>query len=721
MMNKIQLKQGLHFWYQEQEYVIKEHLESQVWQVVELKTGGISPFEEMEFIELVFQGKIVFNPPEHQIRKKDNFSSNFADFPEEIRESAKRKYQYIKQVIESNINSKTKASLQPIIREVAQLINDSKPPTWLTLYRWLKSYEQSGQDLRSLIPKHKSKGDYRPKLNQQVKLILERTIKQIYLTPIQANIADVIEEVIRQINQENHQRQIIGQDLLKIPHRSTIYRAVAKLDLLEVLRGRYGKRMGNYLYEQVQKSPPVSRPLERVEIDHTKLPLFVVDSERRMPIGTPWLTTALDRYSGVILGFYLSFDPPSYLSVMQCLKQMIEPKKIRHFQEIQTVNNWNVYGLPEVIVVDNGKEFYSSHFEDACLSLGIVIQYSPPKMPWYKGAIERYFGALNSQLLSEQPGKTFTDFMKLSNYDSQKNAVISFSALEEMIYLFIVDIYNQSSHPEFLAPRSEIWTQGIANFPPAIPLNKEELSVLIGQITWRKITRRGIEFEGLIYNSMDLARLRSNGQDSHTTKIKYNPTDLSVIYVFDETEQRFLEVPALNQDYTRNLTIWQHKVIKKLAHQEAEKVDIVALILAKEKIQKLVSKEWKITKKSQTRQVMARWLGLGREELNYSEVAQDDSAEKSEQNSLIFTEINSSESLPLSDLSEIGNAFKSTENDDNNSQSEVIANNSLKSSKSKSQKKEKQATKISQDFESNKSEKFEPNLLGWEVSYGLPK
>lgn len=719
-MNRLQLRKGIHFWWQGQEYVIKQHLDNKTWEIINLKTSTISQFQEITLIEMLFKGELVFNYPlpKEASQKTGHYQGNFADFYQDIRDEAKRKYQYVKGVIESQLNTKTQESLQPIISEIAHLINDSKPPNWLTLYRWLKNYESSEQDLRSLIPKHQDKGDYRPKLKKEVSLIIEQAIKQIYLTPIQADIADVIDEVIRQINQENDKRKTLGQDLLKIPHRSTIYRAVARVEKSELLRGRYGKRMGNYLYEQVQKSPQPNRPLERVEIDHTKLPLFVVDSERRMPIGTPWLTAALDKYSGVIVGYYLSFDPPSYLSVMQCLKQMIEPKSSRHSQFVKTVNNWNVYGLPEVIVVDNGKEFYSTHFEDACLSLGIVIQYSPPKMPWYKGAIERYFGALNSQLLSEQPGKNLADFLKLSDYDPKKNAVVSFEALEEMLYLFVVDIYNQSSHPEFLAPRSEVWSKGIASFPPSIPSDKAQLSVLIGQIAWRKITRKGIEFEGLIYNSSDLARLRSQNTHSAATKIKYDPTDLSLIFVFDETEQKFVEVPALNQDYTKNLTLWQHKVIKKLARQEADKVDVVALALAKEKIQKLVEKEWKRSKKGTTRQGMARWLGIGRESLDSSELSPENATQDFEETSLNISHLNSQNPNPLADLSEIGNALKYPEMANLETKSESLSDSTPKSSKSLTHKK---ATKVNQNLAQDTVKVFDPELLGWDASYGLPK
>jgi putative transposase len=217
---------------------------------------------------------------------------------------------------------------------------------------------------------------------------------------------------------------------------------------------------------------------------------------------------------------------------------------------------------------------------------------------------------LNTQLLSHQPGKTFAKFMQQNDYDSKNNAVVSFDALQEILHIFIVDIYNQSGHPQLKSPRQKVWSKAIASFPPALPSSKNELSVLIGAIVERTVTRRGIEFEGLIYNCSELARLRSELEKSTKTKVKYDPTDLSRVYVLDSLNCQFIEVPALHQEYTQGLTLWQHKVIKQLARIEADRIDIVALALAKEKIQTIVEGEWKKTKRGKTRQSMARWLGM---------------------------------------------------------------------------------------------------------------
>ena len=422
-------------------------------------------------------------------------------------------------------------------------------------------------------------------------------------------------------------------------------------------------------------------------------------------------------------------EPPSYLSVMQCLSHAIRPKNYLRSQYQEVENTWDTYGLPEVIVTDNGKEFYSKHFEDACLSLGIVIQYTPPKMPWYKSSIERYFGTLNTQLLSNKPGKTFSSLMERYDYEPHKNAVISFAGLQEMLHIFIVDIHNQSSHPEYSSTRAEVWNRAISEFPPALPPSHQELSVLIGGVIERKITRKGVEFEGLVYSSSELARLRSRAKTSAKTKVKYDPTDLSKIYVFDEDNCQFIEVPAINQMYSDGLTLWQHKVIKQVARREANKVDIVALALAKEKIQRIVEQEWKKSKKGKNRSTMARWLGVGQDEFyqgDFSNLPASQSKEISLESSTVTPQ-----SLAYSGISDLGSAYSPADGVTTPSmteEAEVIVSNVVEkplpqssASKRKPKKKSKKLRVEPVSSTPSPESEWQPDCSGWDVSYGLPQ
>jgi hypothetical protein len=84
---------------------------------------------------------------------------------------------------------------------------------------------------------------------------------------------------------------------------------------------------------------------------------------------------------------------------------------------------------------------------------------------------------------------------------------------------------------------------------------------LIGFNADRAISPSGIELFTLRYNSPELAALRLNMKKGEKAPLKYDPQDISVIYVYDRVEDRTIDVPALNQEYTRKLTIWQHHVM----------------------------------------------------------------------------------------------------------------------------------------------------------------
>jgi putative transposase len=70
-------------------------------------------------------------------------------------------------------------------------------------------------------------------------------------------------------------------DKLPTPHRDSLYYYISKLDKYEVDVARYGKRYADRKHEQVMQSPRPTRPLERVQMDHTKTDLMAVDLETK--------------------------------------------------------------------------------------------------------------------------------------------------------------------------------------------------------------------------------------------------------------------------------------------------------------------------------------------------------------------------------------------------------------------------------------------------------
>ncbi|WP_155521703.1 integrase catalytic domain-containing protein [Photobacterium kishitanii] len=197
--------------------------------------------------------------------------------------------------------------------------------------------------------------------------------------------------------------------------------------------------------------------LERVEIDHTWLDLFAVHEEHRVPIGRPYLTQLVDCHSKSVVGFYLGFEPPSYMSVALALKNAIKRKDnlLQHYPLIQ--NEWLCYGIPDLLVTDNGKEFLSKDFTLACDSLLINIHQNRVETPDNKPHTERQYGTTNTALLNDLPGKTFSNYLQREGYNSIDEASLTLSEIKQIYITWLVDIFHPRPNSRGTNCPNRIW------------------------------------------------------------------------------------------------------------------------------------------------------------------------------------------------------------------------------------------------------------------------
>jgi putative transposase len=315
----------------------------------------------------------------------------------------------------------------------------------------------------------------------------------------------------------------------------------------------------------------------------------------------------------MILGFYISFNPPSYLTVMECLKHAIRPKTYVKGKYPSIRNEWNPFGIPEVLVVDNAREFHGKNLEDGARQLGIVIQFSPKGLPWFRQTVERSYGTVAKQLHHQLPGTTFSNILEKGDYDPMKTAIITPDVLDEVTHKWIADIYQVSPHRGIKDVPSLRWQKGINEWPPTLPPKGEFLDIALGYTEERVVSGRGIELDNLFYNDDDLAMLRRHVKPGKKVIVKRNPSDLSLIHVYDEKHDRYLPVPAIDQEYTKGLTLYQHTVISRYVREELKrKVDTVALCRAKQEIQAIVEREWvSAGQAKRTRNRLARFRNEG--------------------------------------------------------------------------------------------------------------
>lgn len=605
-MHVFRFKKGLRLATPDGDYIVQEFIAPWLLSLVNTQTGETVNRKQSELLDDLAKGKLFVRGEEKKsTRSKEKLIS---EIPEKHKAQAMRRYHYVAKILAARPQIKTAAMLKPLIESAAQELGDPNPPSCITAYRWLKTYEKR-EDPRCLITHNHEKGNCNLKHQKDIHDIIEAAINERYLSPERPSVMSVYKTVIAHIEDANRFRDEI--DKLPYPSKNVIYAAVSKLDKYEVVKARYGKQVADIQFQEVKSGIETSRILERVEMDHTKLDLFVIDGNSCLPLGRPTLTVALEAHSRSLLGYFISFEPPSYLSIMQCLRHAIWPKTYVREKYPEIKNSWIQSGIPETLVVDNGKDFISSHFEDACFDIGTKIEYTPIKKPWYKGKVERFFGTLATSLLHELPGTTFANIFDKGDYDPKKHAVITLEDLHRILHMWIIDTYHQTYHKGLNGVPDKVWTSGVAEWSPRYPSSKEVLDIVLGYTEERTVTRRGIELNSLTYNSLELSLLRRSHDSPDKVKVKYDPTNLGHIRVYDPVKKAWLVIPALEFDYANNLSLWQHRVIRRYSEKKYGQTDMPALATAKNDINEYVQEAAEKLKKTSTASKIARWNRVG--------------------------------------------------------------------------------------------------------------
>jgi len=437
---------------------------------------------------------------------------------------------------------------------------------------------------------------------------------------------------------------------------------------------------------------------------------------------------AIDAYSGFPCGVYVGFEPPSYLAVQNCLLHCILPKQ--DCQKIYgTKHSWPVYGLPETLIVDNGKHYICRHLENSCGQPGINVEEMPVKTPWFKARIERFFRTNNTGLIHSLPGTTFSNIIERGDYDSQKYACISLDGFMELLHVFLLDKYAQEWHDGIGGSGgipAKLWEENLqSGFIPCLHEDARGLRFILYPGEYRTIQNTGIDFESLRYQHTSLTPIRSRLEkkkkvskgkkddekeeqsEDNLVHIKYNPADLGTIYVYDDEKHTWLDIPAIDQKYSKGLSIWKHRIIRKYLLKRKKVVNIYELAAAKQHMQEIVEREYALTRKSRGRKKGARFLGVDASIVSTS----------SEYSQPVATEDKAPEDIKENDVQE-NTPDKSVE---------VVpsANGSTnppaqKESKTRKRRKKKNTSQTDNSAPSQVAFQESSNEEGWGGDYGLP-
>jgi putative transposase len=603
-------------------YEVKRQLPQDELNIENVASGALQVVTLQALVTALFAGELYFivratkptRPGKIELSQQQALSVELSDYPSALVEIARRRLW----IIEPLLSAKAVCTLDAIKNRVAEVKAwEASHPTngpglagalsWRSVYRWLRDYQASGGDVRALIPSTALQGGRgHSRLSPEVGALIDSLIREQYYRPERTSVKDLVYLIAAAIDDENQRRP--ASERLRQPATATIYRRLETFDRQERFAVKHGQRAAKRQFTQCGVTAYPERPLERVEIDHTPIDVIVVDDRDFLPLGRPTLTKAIDVATRYPLGYYLGFEPPSYYTVMECLHHAIWLKADSH-ERFGTEHCWQAYGIPSLLVVDNGKEFIGQDLTDACLQLGITLENAPVRTPEFKATIERHFGTCNA-LFHTLPGTTFSNLFQRQDYASAQHACITVDELEKTLHLFLIDLYAERFHTGLNGIPARQWETALQQgYSPRLPASAQELAILLGRVTQRVLHRYGIEFENLQYNCRELAtlRIRLNGK---AAKIKFHPGDLSKLYVYDPFEQSYLTVPALAEEYAAQLSLWKHRIISAAVRREQATVDLAALGRAKRKIQDVVDAALD-RKRRQGGRKLARWQDSG--------------------------------------------------------------------------------------------------------------
>jgi putative transposase len=338
--------------------------------------------------------------------------------------------------------------------------------------------------------------------------------------------------------------------------------------------------------------------------------IILVSEHDRQPIGRPWVTFAIDIYSRMIHGYYLSLEAPSATSVAMCIANAILPKDDLLAQH-DIDSNWDIWGFMDNIHVDNGADFRSETLKKACLIHDIHIDFRPLGKTNYGGHIERLIGTIMAaaHLI---PGTTFSSTKEKGSYDPETNASMTFSELEKWLLSFITKIYHKRVHQSIGMTPEEKFIEGVlqgeAAGIPAKPDNPRSIYLNFLPAFERTIQRNGVNIDGLnYYDGVLRPFIHAVGSNGKKKKFifKRDPKDIAEVWFYNEEDNGYYRIPLADQSIG-HLTLFEFNELKRKARERQEKsgrrISEREILMAYDELHEHIEATKKKTKKAKREQ-----------------------------------------------------------------------------------------------------------------------
>lgn len=271
-----------------------------------------------------------------------------------------------------------------------------------------------------------------------------------------------------------------------------------------------GRKAYKQLFSLIHRFEAV-RPNEIWQADHAPLDILILNEQSMAQ--QPWITAIVDDYSRAVAGYFIGFQPPSSMRIALALRQAIW-RKAR--------SNWVICGIPEKLYSDRGSDFMSNHIEQVSIDLKFERIQTEPGAPEGKGKCERFFRTVNEMFLSSIPGYA----PKGARHANEPK--LTLDQLNAAFEDWLVEKYLVREHSEIGCTPKSRWESG--SFLPRLVTSLDQLNILLLTLARsRRVQRDGVRVNGFRYFDLNLA-----GYVGEDVTIRYDPRDLSHIYVYSD-------------------------------------------------------------------------------------------------------------------------------------------------------------------------------------------
>ncbi|PGH56867.1 hypothetical protein CRT60_10140 [Azospirillum palustre] len=365
----------------------------------------------------------------------------------------------------------------------------------------------------------------------EVEAVIDQCIETFYLTRQKPRPAALHREI----------RTACQEKSLPVPSYNTVRSRVREIDARKALAKREGAKAAHDRFGLVTTSVLADGPNSLWQIDHTLVDLIVVDEYSREALGRPWVTFIIDVATRMVAGFYLTLDPPSTTSVALALTHAVLPKD-EWLRQRGVEGNWPVCGLPQILHMDNAKEFHAQDLTRGCEEYGITPQYRPVRTPHFGGHIERLIGTMMGAI-HLLPGTTHSNPQDRGDYRSAEHAALTMRELETYLAHEIVGKYHNTVHAALLRPPNAAWETAVAatsNRVLRLPKEPRQFVLDFLPSKTRRVLRDGIHLFNIVYFDRVLATWLTSGD--RDVEVRYDPRNIARVYIRDD-EGRYFTIP----------------------------------------------------------------------------------------------------------------------------------------------------------------------------------